>query len=197
MVRKWIEIRCSAVRIMVRYVLVQSQHFNLRIILCSLSHSAKCSNVTQWMRCVSVYHMCLGGSEPLWGHKKRFDFVCAAESLEYALVACTNDASSSTMIILILRRENSLDKMWITKWNWAVLRSLSLGVKCPGRAADHSPPSTAEVKNACSYTSAPQYAFIAWCAVTKKAQGQLYRDHTNINHMIVWKLISINYSWLE
>jgi hypothetical protein len=27
-------------------------------------------------------------------------------------------------------------------------------------------------KNACSYTSTPQYAFMAWCSV--KAQGQLY-----------------------
>jgi hypothetical protein len=32
---------------------------------------------------------------------------------------------------------------------------LSLGVKRPGRKADHSPPSSAEVKNAWSYTSTP------------------------------------------
>jgi hypothetical protein len=31
--------------------------------------------------------------------------------------------------------------------------ALSLGVKWPGREADHSPPSSAEVKNAWSYTS--------------------------------------------
>jgi hypothetical protein len=31
----------------------------------------------------------------------------------------------------------------------------SLGVKRPGREADHSPPSSAEVKNAWSYTSTP------------------------------------------
>jgi hypothetical protein len=29
------------------------------------------------------------------------------------------------------------------------------GVKRPGREADHSPPSSAEVKNACIYTSTP------------------------------------------
>jgi hypothetical protein len=46
------------------------------------------------------------------------------------------------------------------------------GVKRPGREADHSPPSRAEVKNAWSYTSIPPYAFMAWCSV--KAQGQLY-----------------------
>jgi hypothetical protein len=38
--------------------------------------------------------------------------------------------------------------------------ALSLGVKRPGREADHSPPSNAEVKNECSYTSTPQYAFM-------------------------------------
>jgi hypothetical protein len=39
-----------------------------------------------------------------------------------------------------------------TKWVPGVL---SLGVKRPGREADHSPPSSAEVKNARSYTSIP------------------------------------------
>jgi hypothetical protein len=34
-----------------------------------------------------------------------------------------------------------------------VLGSLSLRVKRPGREANHSPPSSAEVKNAWSYTS--------------------------------------------
>jgi hypothetical protein len=42
---------------------------------------------------------------------------------------------------------------------------LSLGVKRPGREADYSPPSGAEVKNAWSYTSTPQYAFMAWSSV--------------------------------
>jgi hypothetical protein len=49
--------------------------------------------------------------------------------------------------------------------------ALSLGVKRLGHAADHSPPSSPEVKNVWSYTSTPQYAFMAWCSV--KAQGQL------------------------
>jgi hypothetical protein len=46
-----------------------------------------------------------------------------------------------------------------------VAGSLSLVIKRPGREADHSPPSRAEVKNAWSYTSTPQYAFMAWCLV--------------------------------
>jgi len=39
-----------------------------------------------------------------------------------------------------------------------VPRALSLGVKRPGREADLSPPSSAEVKNAWIYTSTPQYS---------------------------------------
>jgi hypothetical protein len=50
--------------------------------------------------------------------------------------------------------------------------ALSLGVKRPGREADHSPPSNAEFKNVWNYTSTPQYAFMARCSI--KAQGQLY-----------------------
>jgi len=37
-------------------------------------------------------------------------------------------------------------------------------VKQPGREADHSPPSSVEVKNACCYTSTP-HVFKAWCFV--------------------------------
>jgi hypothetical protein len=52
------------------------------------------------------------------------------------------------------------------------IRDFSLGVKRPGREANHSPPPSAEVKNTWSYTSIPQYAFVAWCSI--KAEGQLY-----------------------
>jgi hypothetical protein len=45
-------------------------------------------------------------------------------------------------------------------------------VKRPGREADHSPPSSAEVKNAWYYTSIPPYALMAWCSV--KIYEQLY-----------------------
>jgi hypothetical protein len=49
--------------------------------------------------------------------------------------------------------------------------TLSLGVKQPGREADHSPQSSAEAKNVSSYTSTHQYTFLAWCSF--KAQEQL------------------------
>jgi hypothetical protein len=41
--------------------------------------------------------------------------------------------------------------------------ALSLRVKGPGREADHSPPSSTEDNNVWSYTSTPQYVFMAWC----------------------------------
>jgi len=47
----------------------------------------------------------------------------------------------------------------------------SLGVKPPGREADHSPPSSDEVNNAWRYTSILQCAFMAWCSI--KVQGQI------------------------
>jgi hypothetical protein len=47
-----------------------------------------------------------------------------------------------------------------------VVGAPSLGLKRPGREADHSPASSAKVKNALSYTSPPQYASMAWCTGT-------------------------------
>jgi hypothetical protein len=46
--------------------------------------------------------------------------------------------------------------------------ALSPGLERPGHEADHSPPSSSEVNNACSYTSTPQYAFTAWCLIKQE-----------------------------
>jgi len=46
-----------------------------------------------------------------------------------------------------------------------VAGALSMGVKQPGHEADHSPPSSAKIMNTWSYTSNPQYIFMAWCLV--------------------------------
>jgi hypothetical protein len=43
----------------------------------------------------------------------------------------------------------------------------SPGVKRPGREADHSPPPTADVKNAWSYTSTPKHVCMAWYLITR------------------------------
>jgi hypothetical protein len=48
--------------------------------------------------------------------------------------------------------------------------ALSLGVKRPGREADHSPPSSAEVEECVELYLHSQYVFMAWCLVK-------YRDN--------------------
>jgi hypothetical protein len=66
--------------------------------------------------------------------------------------------------------------------------ALSLEVKRPGREADHTPSSSAEVKNVCSYISTPQYVFMAWCLVkhrnnftftSQRSENQNTRDLKN------------------
>jgi hypothetical protein len=56
--------------------------------------------------------------------------------------------------------------------------ALCLGIKLPAREADHSPPSSFEVKIAWRYTSTPQYVFMAWCPVK-------HRDFTFIIIIII------------
>jgi hypothetical protein len=43
--------------------------------------------------------------------------------------------------------------------------ALSLGVKRPGREADHLPPLVPRSKNEWSHTSTPQFTLMAWCSV--------------------------------
>jgi hypothetical protein len=59
--------------------------------------------------------------------------------------------------------------------------ALSLGVKRKEREFEYSPPSTAEVKNAWSYNSTPQYVFMRLCLV--EAQGQLYLYLTSVDSL--------------
>jgi hypothetical protein len=49
--------------------------------------------------------------------------------------------------------------------------------------ADPSPPSSAEVKNACGYTSTPQYTFTAWCSV-KKSTGTTLLTYSMVQDII-------------
>jgi hypothetical protein len=44
--------------------------------------------------------------------------------------------------------------------------ALSLGVKRPGREADHSSPASEEVKKMWIYTSIPPYVFMAYCLIS-------------------------------
>jgi hypothetical protein len=56
--------------------------------------------------------------------------------------------------------------------------ALSLGVKWPGCEADHSPPSSADVKNAWSYNSTP----------TIRLHGVVLRDNFTFTHKIAIQL---------
>jgi hypothetical protein len=72
------------------------------------------------------------------------------------------------------------DRLWgppsLLLW---VPGALSLGVK--------RPPFSAEVKNSWSYTSTPQYAFMAWYSV--KAQGQLYFYDVVMWIKVAWGMV--------
>jgi hypothetical protein len=48
---------------------------------------------------------------------------------------------------------------------------LSLEIKQPERKADHSLPSSADVKECVEISPLPQYALMAWCSVEKKSTG--------------------------
>jgi hypothetical protein len=41
-----------------------------------------------------------------------------------------------------------------------------LGDLSPGHEADHSPPTSAQVKKTWTYTSTPPYIFMVWCLVS-------------------------------
>jgi hypothetical protein len=53
--------------------------------------------------------------------------------------------------------------------------ALSPGVKQPGRKADYSPPTIAEVKNVWIHTSTPPYVFMAYCSVRHRDNFNFYQ----------------------
>jgi hypothetical protein len=62
--------------------------------------------------------------------------------------------------------------------------ALSLAVKRLGHEADHSPPSSAEIKNSRRYTSIPPYVFMAWC-IFKHRKRRLHFEDWKWIHMPV------------
>jgi hypothetical protein len=62
-----------------------------------------------------------------------------------------------------------------------VPRAPSSGVERPGHEADHSLPTSAQVKNMWIYICIPPYVFMAQCLISW-AQGQLYLFH--ITHIL-------------
>jgi hypothetical protein len=77
-----------------------------------------------------------------------------------------------------------------------VPRTLSLRIKRLGRDADHKPTASAEVKNVLSYTSTPQYAFMAWCLI--KHRDNFTFKPTAVKSVERWNLIrNVNSSSLK
>jgi hypothetical protein len=68
---------------------------------------------------------------------------------------------------------------------------LSLGVKWLGCEADHSPPSSAEINNAWSNTSTPQYTFIAWCSVKKSTGTTLPLPRSRVLEKLIVSVFTI------
>jgi len=60
-----------------------------------------------------------------------------------------------------------------------------------GREADHSPPSSAEVKNAWSYTPTPQYAFMAWFLFKNTWTTLPYLVRANITKLVHLQIMSL------
>jgi hypothetical protein len=88
-------------------------------------------------------------------------------------------------------------------------RFFSQGVKQPKPEANHSPPSTAEVKNAWSNTATPPYFFMAWHFIKHRdinltftfiycvGRGLRCADHQSKESLIVpWQLIFRNWNSL-
>jgi hypothetical protein len=67
--------------------------------------------------------------------------------------------------------------------------ALSLGVKRPGREADHSPPSSAEVKECMELYLHSPYVFMAWCLV-KHTDNFTFTLPTNVHVEVLWVVAS-------
>jgi hypothetical protein len=60
--------------------------------------------------------------------------------------------------------------------------NFSLRLKRPGREADHSSLSSDKTENAWTYTSTPQYVFMAWC-LAKYRDVTLPADTANVSDL--------------
>jgi hypothetical protein len=67
---------------------------------------------------------------------------------------------------------------------------LSPAVKRPGREADHSLSSSAEVKNSWHYAFTPKYAFVAWCLVK-------HRDNFTLFTFLTWFSRNEKHVWCK
>jgi hypothetical protein len=75
-----------------------------------------------------------------------------------------------------------------------VSEALSPRIKRPGREADHSPPSSAEVKNAWSYASThPTNVFMAQCLVKNRGNFNVHKEIYFLTHCSMIKSATIHF----
>jgi len=78
-------------------------------------------------------------------------------------------------------------------------RHLSLGVKWPRHEADHSPPSSAKVKNVSSYTSTTTFIFV-WCLIKHRMSSWhdtwLSTEKLYIFTQIIWRILIKNFYFI-
>jgi hypothetical protein len=89
----------------------------------------------------------------------------------------------------------------ISPYEWCHPSSSPIGtvvsfVKRPGREADQSPPSSAKVKNAWSYTSTLQYALMSWCSVKQHRDNFTFYHMYDVVHISVLE-VNISNLWLR
>jgi hypothetical protein len=99
--------------------------------------------------CIKNWGSSVSIATTLSAGRPRFSFRPAGAVKEFFLFVTASSPAA---------RPNRLQCSWVQG-------ALSPGVKRPGCQADHSPPSSAEVKNAWSYTYTSQYIFMAYCLI--------------------------------
>jgi hypothetical protein len=80
------------------------------------------------------------------------------------------------------------DLLWGPAFSPMGTESTSPGGKRPGREADHSPLSSAEVKKTWSYTSSHPYVFMAWCLIKGYVfmAQDLFKHKYNFTFTFIW-----------
>jgi hypothetical protein len=145
--------KMASVRTACKTALTQEHHL-IREILVSV-HTSVCSSVN--IMGVSC-HFC----DTVWSSCRWLPSHLGTSQLP--VINSTNMAV--TRICDIRRTAGSAERsVWNFLWRATLIKVCIPEVRRLGHEADHSPPSSAEVKNAWSYISTPPYVSMVWCLI--------------------------------
>jgi hypothetical protein len=145
-------------------------------------YGTRCTKCHAWQKVTAVIFLCI----VLLQFQNTHNFIinqkiCTDSSVvqRWATGWIIGGASPGSGLGTFLLTTASRPALWPTQSHiqW-VPEALSLGVKGKEREADHSRPSSAEVKNAWSYTSISQYTLKVWCSIKKKSENVCFRTET-------------------